>query len=242
MHERTYRGLVVRKFSLLCFLTAVITSLIVVSLNMANHSYTSPALFAKDIHDNFASMYKSTTKGLALITHVPRNVYHSDLHVANVKAFVQPADTLPVPAITPSRNFKVPAAVPLAPGVVASAPEQPASIVLKSTSNTYAWGNCTWWAAYRRAQIGRAIPSTWGNAATWAERAAGDGYPVDHQPSPGAIMQTAYSARGLGHVAFVESVDPDGTWHISEMNVRGLGVVDQQAEPAAGAANYNFIH
>jgi len=40
----------------------------------------------------------------------------------------------------------------------------------------------------------------------------------------------------------VESVDPDGTWHISEMNVVGFDGVDYRAMPAAAAKGYSFIH
>jgi surface antigen len=106
----------------------------------------------------------------------------------------------------------------------------------------YAWGNCTWWAAMRRSQIGEPIPNSWGNAATWAVRAQADGYLVDHTPSYGAIMQIPYVDHGLGHVAFVESVNPsDGSWTISEMNVEGLDVVDYKTLTAADAASYNFI-
>ena len=108
--------------------------------------------------------------------------------------------------------------------------------------DNYAPGNCTYWAYARRAQVGEAIPNSWGNAATWAFYASLAGYTVDHTPSQYAIMQTANSAGGLGHVAFVESVDPDGTWHISEMNVLGLYIVDHKAMPASAAADYNFIH
>jgi surface antigen len=107
----------------------------------------------------------------------------------------------------------------------------------------YAWGNCTWWAAIRRSQIGAPIPNSWGNAATWAVRAQADGYLVDHTPSYGAIMQTPYVDNGLGHVAFVENVNPvDGSWTISEMNVEGLDVVDYKTLPAVDAAGYSFIH
>jgi len=120
-----------------------------------------------------------------------------------------------------------------------------ASSVYSATSypgDYYAWGNCTWWAAMRRAQIGESIPNSWGNAATWAYYAQKDGYLVDHTPTYGAIMQISTVDHGLGHVAFVESVDPDGTWHISEMNVEGLDIVDDKAMPASAAAGYDFIH
>jgi surface antigen len=107
----------------------------------------------------------------------------------------------------------------------------------------YAWGNCTWWAAIRRSQIGEPIPNSWGNAATWAVRAQADGYFVDHTPTYGAIMQIPNVDNGLGHVAFVESVNPtDGSWTISEMNVKGLDVVDYKTLSAIDAAGYNFIH
>jgi surface antigen len=106
----------------------------------------------------------------------------------------------------------------------------------------YAWGNCTWWAAMRRSQIGEPIPNSWGNAATWALRAQAESYLIDHTPTYGAIMQTPFVDHGLGHVAFVESVSPDGSWTISEMNVKGLDVVDYKTLSAADAANYNFIH
>lgn len=106
----------------------------------------------------------------------------------------------------------------------------------------YAPGNCTYWAFARRAQVGESIPNTWGNASSWSANATLMGYRVDHSPSQNAIMQTPYVDGGLGHVAFVESVDPDGTWHISEMNVLGLYIVDHKAMPASAAVDYNFIH
>ena len=88
--------------------------------------------------------------------------------------------------------------------------------------DTYAFGNCTWWVFLLRAQANDPIPNNWGNAATWASNAAKDGYLVDQTPSVAAIMQTANSAGGIGHVAYVESVNQtNGAWTISEMNVDG---------------------
>ncbi len=109
--------------------------------------------------------------------------------------------------------------------------------------DNYDWGNCTWWADMRRSQIGEPISNSWGNAATWAVRAQADGYQIDHTPTYGAIMQIPNVDNGLGHVAFVESVNPtDGSWTISEMNVQGLDVVDYKTLSAADATGYNFIH
>jgi surface antigen len=108
--------------------------------------------------------------------------------------------------------------------------------------DNYAPGNCTYWAFARRAQVNLPIPNTWGNAATWASGAQKDGYLVDQIPTQYAIMQTANSAHGLGHVAFVEDVKPDGSWDISEMNALGLYIVDHKNMPATAAKDYNFIH
>ncbi len=110
------------------------------------------------------------------------------------------------------------------------------------SGDEYAFGNCTYWVALRRAQIGEPIPNTWGNAAQWAINAVLDGYTVNHVPSYGAIMQTPNVDAGLGHVAFVESIDSDGTWHISEMNVVGFDEVDYKEMPLSAASNYSFIH
>jgi surface antigen len=107
----------------------------------------------------------------------------------------------------------------------------------------YEYGQCTYWASLRRIQIGQPIPNNWGNAATWAVRALLAGYKVDHKPSYGAIMQTPDAAGGLGHVAFVESVNPkDGSWTFSEMNHLGWDEVDTRTFSASAASNYSFIH
>lgn len=112
-----------------------------------------------------------------------------------------------------------------------------------NSTDLYDFGECTYWAALRRQQIGEPIPNTWGNAITWASRARAMGYVVDHTPSYGAIMQDPNAPGGLGHVAFVESVDPvSGDWTISEMNRVGWDEVDWRTLPPAAAAKYNFIH
>lgn len=110
-------------------------------------------------------------------------------------------------------------------------------------ADEYAYGNCTYWVALKRIQIGRPIPNTWGNAITWAIRAQQDGYLVNHTPTVGSIMQDPNALGGLGHVAFVEKVNPiNGDWTISEMNRVGWDEVDQRIMPALAALKYNFIH
>jgi surface antigen len=182
---------------------------------------------------------------------VPRAIGHGGLYVIsmlNVPKFIRPAAGVSTPTI-PSLPAELASEIAAAPAL-APKPVQPystgnvdipthAAPLVTSSGNTYAWGNCTWWVAILRSRNSNPIPNSWGNATTWASRAADDGYLVDHTPAPGAIMQRS---GGLGHVAFVESVDPDGTWHISEMNVVGLDVVSHKSLPLSAASAYNFIH
>ena len=106
--------------------------------------------------------------------------------------------------------------------------------------DSYAWGNCTYWAFAKRLWAGKPIPTNWGNANTWDDNARAQGYVVDHTPTVGAVYQT--DAGGYGHVAYVTEVRTDGSWVISEMNARGLNVVSSRTFNAASATLYTFIH
>ena len=105
----------------------------------------------------------------------------------------------------------------------------------------YGRGQCTQWAWYKRQSI-NPVPANWGNANTWAARAAAQGYTVVRgKPVAGAIFQN--SSGWYGHVGFVESVNPDGSFVGSEMN---YGYQPYRAIrstiPAAAAANMNYIY
>jgi len=82
--------------------------------------------------------------------------------------------------------------------------------------NGYDFGYCTWYVANQVA-----VPTNWGNAATWAYYARQSGWNVSSNPSVGAIAQTPYAAGGQGHVAVVRAVNGDGTIWVSEMNSFG---------------------
>ena len=111
------------------------------------------------------------------------------------------------------------------------------------SNDAYAYGNCTYWVAWRRMQIGQPIPNNWGNAINWAVAAAQAGYLVNHVPDYGAIMQDSNAPGGEGHVAFVEYLNPaDGSWTISEMNRVGWDETDTRVMPASAAVKYDFIH
>jgi LysM repeat protein len=78
-------------------------------------------------------------------------------------------------------------------------------------------GWCTYYVATKR-------NVTWrGDAGYWYQNAAAQGYPVGPKPRVGAIMVTWESY--LGHVAYVESVNPDGSWTVSEMNFVAFDVI-----------------
>lgn len=107
--------------------------------------------------------------------------------------------------------------------------------------DTYAWGNCTYWAFAMRLWAGYPIPTTWGNANTWDDRAELDGYIVNHTPAVGAVYQT--DEGEYGHVAYVIAVDDKtGKWTISEMNNVGLNIVNTRTFAKESAIYYKFIH
>ncbi len=117
------------------------------------------------------------------------------------------------------------------------------SIASASAGNAYAFGNCTWYAFERRAQLGRPVGSFWGNAATWAMYARAAGFTVNNSPAVGAVMQ---NGGGYGHVAIVEQVMPNGDIRISEMNYLGGGggfnIVSGRTISAGQTRSYSYIH
>lgn len=107
--------------------------------------------------------------------------------------------------------------------------------------NTYAWGNCTYWSFAMRLWAGYPIPTSWGNANTWDDRAIRDGYEVNHTPAVGAVFQT--DAGPWGHVAYVANVNSQsGEWTISEMNYVGLNIISKRTFSSEAAVSYTFIH
>jgi LysM repeat protein len=81
-------------------------------------------------------------------------------------------------------------------------------------------GWCTWYVATKR-------NVTWrGDAGYWYANASAQGYPVGSTPKVGSIMVTWES--WAGHVAYVESVNPDGSWTVSEMNWLAFDVINER--------------
>lgn len=84
----------------------------------------------------------------------------------------------------------------------------------------YPYGQCTYYVTLRR-------HVTWGgDAGTWLGAAHAAGRPIGHTPVAGAIA--VMWGSWFGHVAFVEHVNPDGSFVVSEWNVRGWATYDER--------------
>jgi LysM repeat protein len=98
-------------------------------------------------------------------------------------------------------------------------------------NNSYDYGWCTFWAAYRAGQLGNPVPRYLGNANQWVG--------TNTRPVVGAVGQ---NFGGLGHVAVVEAVSPDGSMiKYSDMNgLAGWGnaAITTEWVPASHFANY----
>lgn len=80
-------------------------------------------------------------------------------------------------------------------------------------------GNCTWWAAYKRPDLGVCIQ---GNGGDWDNNAYLCGYSVASEPQVGdiAVLEAGEQYAGsVGHVAYVETVNADQSkFYVSHMN------------------------
>ena len=111
----------------------------------------------------------------------------------------------PAVALRRSATVRVPAGPSWSAGPVSGA------------SNGFTYGYCTWWVAHKRYVPWR------GNAAQWWWNARPFGFAEGSAPRPGAIMVMGYSGSSpQGHVAYVESVNSNGSFLVSEMNWWGV--------------------
>jgi LysM repeat protein len=102
------------------------------------------------------------------------------------------------------------------------------------SNGRFPWGYCTWYVASR-------FNVTFiGNAYQWPDNARAQGYPEGMTPRAGAVMVTEES--GYGHVAYVEAVNADGSWLVSEMNFVAFGVVDQRTIKPGHVSLVTFIY
>ncbi|MCG1010538.1 CHAP domain-containing protein [Salinicoccus sp. ID82-1] len=107
-------------------------------------------------------------------------------------------------------------------------------------TNFYDAGECTFYVFNKVKANGEMIETSWRNAEFWAARAKTDGYTVNDEPAEGAILQTS---RGeIGHVAYIETVNEDGSIDISEMNYREPYEVTERTITADRIDEYAYIH
>jgi len=76
-------------------------------------------------------------------------------------------------------------------------------------------GNCVWWAAYKRPDIAAAISGSGWNGGQWYDNLVSDGFDVGSVPKVGAIVEFSQ------HVAYVTSIESDGSFSVSEMDYYG---------------------
>jgi len=103
-----------------------------------------------------------------------------------------------------------------------------------ASNGQFPYGYCTWYVAQKR-------HVTWtGNAYQWWPNARAQGRPEGQTPRVGAIMVTWESS--VGHVAYVEQVNSDGSWVVSEMNFVAWGVVDHRTIRPGQVPLIGFIY
>ncbi len=109
--------------------------------------------------------------------------------------------------------------------------------------NGYDYGWCTWHAAKRRLEIGRPIPNNLGDAISWLPLAQASGLAIGPEPRAGAVVYHL-DIGGLGHVAFVERVNPDGSIWISDMNYFGHVTMNEHSAATGGwgTVSYRLVH
>lgn len=107
----------------------------------------------------------------------------------------------------------------------------------------FAWGHCTYYAAYRRRKDGN--PVTWrGNANAWLRNAAAAGVPTGQTPRVGSLVVFGEGPnwwRWYGHVAYVSAVE-SGRILIDEMNFNGRWVHTTRWVALEGAGILGYIY
>lgn len=107
-------------------------------------------------------------------------------------------------------------------------------------NNTYDNGECTYYVFDMVKNDGNMIEKSWRDAEEWAERAEADEYDVNDIPKEGAVLQTEEGP--IGHVAYIENVNDDGSIEISEMNLNTPHEVTERTIEHDNISDYSYIH
>lgn len=156
------------------------------------------------------------------------------------KANLPKADNTPAPKATdaarpaPEISAEITAAEYVPPAPPAPVTNIRVGGYVSAGSNNFPYGYCTYYVAQKRAV-------NWGgNAREWYGNAQATGHTVGSAPRVGAIMVTSESY--YGHVAYVESVNPNGSFTVSEMNYAGWEVVNYRTISAGSVPLIGFIY
>ncbi len=104
-------------------------------------------------------------------------------------------------------------------------------------------GNCVWW-AWHEACCHWGVGLSWcTNASTWPDWARREGFPTGMAPRNSSIFMCAPSqaCSDYGHVGWVVTAHPDGSFDTTEMSCGGPCGVHQRHRPAGFATN-GFIY
>ncbi|WP_166627322.1 lysozyme family protein [Jeotgalicoccus sp. S0W5] len=108
-------------------------------------------------------------------------------------------------------------------------------------------GECTYYVDNRRREIGAPLNnSRLGDAGSWVPRAEASDMSTGNAPRAGAVMVYDYCQLNVscryGHVAFVETVNDDGSVLVSEMNWEAHNVINYRTVSAADAEQLKYIY
>ena len=99
----------------------------------------------------------------------------------------------------------------------------------------FPFGQCTYYVATK-------VAFPWiGNAFQWYGNAQAAGWPTGSTPRAGAIL-VDWENRYYGHVAYVEGVNADGSFVVSEMNYVAWGVIDTRTIRPGQVPLIGFIY
>ncbi|VGV47293.1 immunogenic secreted protein [Streptococcus pyogenes] len=114
--------------------------------------------------------------------------------------------------------------------------------VLTYKSETYSFGQCTWYAYNRVKELGYQVDRYMGNGGDWQRK---PGFVTTHKPKVGYVVSFAPGQAGAdatyGHVAVVEQIKEDGSILISESNVMGLGTISYRTFTAEQARLLTYV-
>lgn len=108
--------------------------------------------------------------------------------------------------------------------------EPSSNTLTKMGANNYPAGQCTWYVCNRLQETGlateSAIYNSNGNGQDWVNSLVAKGWKRSDKPKEGAVMSTRggydETIADYGHVSFVEKVNSDGTFLVSECNYAGI--------------------